>query len=76
MTNETTEVKAPKPRLSLADVAAYQKIAALPVGTELQLGDKRATFTGMMGYLIALNVRGRNLYLRQGDPRIRELANG
>jgi hypothetical protein len=63
-----------KPRLSLIDQQAYQRIAALPVGAAVTFDGSPATFTGMAGYLITLKVKRCTVYLRAGDPRIKEIT--
>lgn len=63
-----------KPRIAPADQQAYARIAALQVGTALTVDGQPAKFDGMVGYLIALKVRRRTVYLRAGDPLIREIT--
>lgn len=63
-----------KPRIEPADQAAYARIAALPVGTALTFDGKPAKFDGMTGYLLTLRVKNRTIWLRAGDPRIKEIT--
>lgn len=63
-----------KPLITQADQQAYTRIAALAIGTALTFEGAPATFDGMTGYLITLRVKRRSVYLRAGDPRIKEIA--
>lgn len=64
-----------KPCITPDDAVAYRAIAALPEGAEVELDGTKAKFIGMTGHLITLQHKGRRIvYLRQGDPRIRDLA--
>lgn len=62
------------PRITPADQQAYARIAALSVGTALIFGGTPARFDGMTGYLITLKVKRRTVYLRAGDPRIKDIT--
>lgn len=62
-----------KPRISLSDQRAYDRVAAMPVGAAVVFNGAPANFTGMAGYLITLKVKRRTVYLRAGDPRIKAL---
>lgn len=65
-----------KPCLKPADARAYQRVASLPDGAAVDVRGTKAQFIGMTGYLVTLRFKGRRgtVYLRAGDPRIREIA--
>lgn len=64
-----------KPRISLEDQRAYERIAALGPDTAVTFQGRPAKFLGMTGYLITLRPKGKPItYLRAGDPRIAEIS--
>lgn len=62
------------PRITPADQQAYARIAALQIGAALTVDGQPAKFDGMTGYLITLKVKRHTVYLRAGDPRIKEIT--
>jgi hypothetical protein len=62
-----------KPRLTIADQRAYQLVESLKYGQEVYIGVQRAFSAGIEGSVPVFRIKGRNVRIQAGDPRLLEL---
>ena len=65
-----------KPRITAADVAAYQRVIAMRMGSKVKMGELTVIFDGVMGDVPVFKVKGKLTYIRLGDPRLLEVKCG
>lgn len=62
-----------KPRLTLADLEALQRVKALRWGQQVYFGEQVAYASGIMGSSPVFKIKGRNVTMQPGDPRLRTM---
>ena len=59
-----------KTRLTKADQDAYMRACELKWNQPVMFGDQPAKATGMLGVVLVFKIKGRNVNMRAGDPRL------
>ena len=63
-----------KPRISIADMNAYDKALNLPYGQRVTLKGEKAIAVGRYGNVAVFKIKNRNTEIYPGDPRLLELV--